>query len=44
MIIVLNNNSLPKIHKEYDTIPEFRRIIDTTGTPYYEVKNFWLNS
>ena len=32
-------HGLPKIHKEYDTIPEFRPIIDTTGTPYYEVEN-----
>ena len=33
-------HGLPKIHKEYDTIPEFRPIIDTTGTPYYEVGKF----
>ena len=37
-------HGLPKIHKEYDTIPEFHPIIDTTGTPYYEVGNFLLNS
>ena len=33
-------HGLPKIHKEFDTIPEFRPIIDTTGTPYYEVGKF----
>ena len=33
-------HGLPKIHKEYDTNPEFRPIIDTTGTPYYEVGKF----
>ena len=33
-------HGLPKIHKECDTIPEFCPIIDTTGTPYYEVGKF----
>ena len=33
-------HGLLNIHKENDIIPEFRLIIDTTGTPYYEVGKF----
>ena len=33
-------HGLPKTHKEFDTIPKFRPIIDTTGTPYYDVGKY----
>ena len=34
---------LPKIHKEYDSIPKFRPIIDTIGTPYHGIGTFLKN-
>ena len=33
-------HGLPKMHKEFDTIPKFRRIINTTGTPYDDVGKY----
>lgn len=33
-------HGLPKVHKHYDDIPQFRPIIDTTGTPHYNVGKF----
>ena len=36
-------HSLPKTHKEFDTIPKFRPIIDTTNTPHYNVGKFLSN-
>ena len=33
-------HGLPKMHKEFDAIPKFRSIIDTTGTPYYDVGKY----
>ena len=33
-------HGLPKRDKEFDTIPKFRLIIDTTGTPYYDVGKY----
>ena len=33
-------HGLPKVHKHYDGIPQFRPIIDTTSTPHYNVGKF----
>ena len=33
-------DGLPKMHKEFDAIPKFRPIIDTTGTLYYDVGKY----
>ena len=34
------NNQNLTMHKEFDTIPKFHPIIDTTGTPYYDVGKY----
>ena len=34
---------LLKIHKEYASLPKFRPIIDTIGTPYYGIGTFLKN-
>ena len=34
---------LPKIHKEYESLPKFRPIIDTIGTPYHGIGTFLKN-
>ena len=34
---------LPKIHKDYDSLPKFRPIIDTIGTPYHGIGKFLKN-
>ena len=34
---------LPKTHKKFDTLPEFRHVIDTTNTPHYNVGKFLSN-
>ena len=34
---------LPKIHKEFDNLPPFRPIIDTTGTAHYFTAKFLAN-
>ena len=31
-------HGLPKIHKSYNTLPNFRPIIDTTNTPHYGIE------
>ena len=36
-------HGLPKIHKEYNNIPKFRPIVDTTGTPHYSAGKFLTN-
>ena len=33
-------NGLPKIHKQFDSIPPFRPIVDTTDTPHYGIGKF----
>ena len=33
-------HGLPKIHKQFDTIPKFRPIVDTTGTTHYGIAKF----
>ena len=33
-------HGLPKMHKEFDTIPKFRPIIDTIGRPCYDVGKY----
>ena len=33
-------HELPKTHKPFTNIPKFRPIIDTTGTPHYNVGKF----
>ena len=33
-------HGLPKTHEEFDTVPKFHPIIDTTGTPYYDVGKY----
>ena len=33
-------HGLPKIHKDYQDIPSFRPIVDTTSTPYYDIAKF----
>ena len=33
-------HGLPKTHKEFDIVPKFLPIIDTTGTPYYDVGKY----
>ena len=33
-------HDLPKTHKQFDSIPKFRPIIDTSNTPYYGVGRF----
>ena len=33
-------HGLPKTHKEFNTVPKFRPVIDTTGTPYYDVGKY----
>ena len=34
---------LPKTHKDYDTLPPYRPVVDTTGTPDYKVGKFLAN-
>ena len=34
---------LPKIHKEFDNLPSFRPIIDTTGSAHYLTAKFLAN-
>ena len=36
-------SGLPKIHKDFDILPPFRPIIDTTGTPHYLTAQFLVN-
>ena len=36
-------HGLPKTHKEFDTLPKFRPIIDTKNTPHYNVGKFLSN-
>ena len=36
-------SGLPKIHKDFDILPPFRPIIDTTGTPHYLTAQFFAN-
>ena len=31
---------LPKIHKDYQDIPPFRPIVDTTSTPHYGIEKY----
>ena len=33
-------HGLPKTHKEFNHIPSFRPIIDTTGSPYYNIGKY----
>ena len=33
-------HGLPKIHKDYQDIPPFRPIVDTTSTPYYGIEKY----
>ena len=33
-------HGLPKMNKEFDAIPKFRPITDTTGTQYYDVGKY----
>ena len=33
-------HGLPETHKEFDTIPKFRPVLDTTGTSYYDVGKY----
>ena len=34
---------LPKIHKQFNNIPSFRPIVDTTNTPHYNVGKYLAN-
>jgi len=34
---------LPKTHKEFDRLPQFRPIIDTTGSTHYNVGKYLSN-
>ena len=34
---------MPKIHKEYNRLPKFRPIIDTTGATHYKVGKYLAN-
>ncbi|XP_046863199.1 uncharacterized protein LOC124456940 [Xenia sp. Carnegie-2017] len=36
-------HGLPKTHKQFDTLPKLRPIIDTTNTPHYNVGKFIAN-
>lgn len=36
-------HGLPNVHKQYTTMPSFRPIIDTTGTPHYNAGTFLAN-
>ena len=36
-------HSLPKVHELFDRIPNFRPIIDTTGSPYYSAGKYIIN-
>ena len=36
-------HGLPKTHKQYDHLPKFRPITDTTNTPYYGISKFLSN-
>ena len=36
-------HGLPKIHKQFDCIPTFRPIVDTTNTPHYNVGKYLAN-
>ena len=38
--ILKADKGLPKMHKHYENTPKFRPIIDTTGTPHYNVGKF----
>ena len=33
-------HGLPKIHKDYQDVPSFRLIVDTTSTPHYGIAKF----
>ena len=33
-------HGLPKIHKDYQDIPPFRPIVDTTSTPHYRIEKY----
>ena len=33
-------HGLPKIHKDYQDIPPFRPIVDTTSTPHYGIEKY----
>ena len=33
-------HGLPKIHKDYQDIPPFRPIVDTTSTPHYGIGKY----
>ena len=36
-------HGLPKINKDFDSLPPFRPIVDTTSTPHYDVDKFLSN-
>ena len=36
-------HGLPKTHKQYDHLPKFRPITETTNTPYYGISKFLSN-
>ena len=36
-------HGLPKIHKDYQDIPPFRPIVDTTSTPHYGIEKYLLS-
>ena len=36
-------HGLPKIHKQFNNIPSFRPIVDTTNTPHYNVGKYLAN-
>ena len=36
-------HAVPKIHKQYTTLPKFRPIVDTTNTTHYNVGKFLSN-
>ena len=33
-------HDLPKIHKDYQDIPTFRPVVDTTSTPHYGISKY----
>ena len=37
------DHGLPKIHKDYQDIPTFRHVVDTTSTPHYGTAKFLLS-
>ena len=40
---IARTHGLPKTHKQYDHLPKFRPIIDTTNTLYYRISKFLSN-